>query len=387
MNEDIIRRVGELDERVIDVDIALLLTSDAPRDSAVTEENACLIAAMASAALAAAEKAGGLSSDIPLNDRKTRIDGAATSAAENIFERAHLRIKVAAGEGERDSSPGAHSGQVMGSDAADAPVVDGVFDYVDGTELAATLQPGALALGSLGAAVRKIPDLQAYSLLAPVGVLQEIDIMGNPEEQVMPALNHVADSAGKNLNELVVSTHSVSSNPMHHSLIHAMRAQGVEVLVPEQVTVEPPYLLSLVGLSVPKIDSMVGAIGFSELAFAATLVDLMAPEMGFVFRSASISGPRARTSEDLSVLFEFSADESNAFAADGWDTKRQYTSADLVQPGSSRVAALFCVTENSDLDLRAPTADVGRTRVEGLLVEPAGAVSKITVSYTRQADA
>lgn len=354
-------------------------------DATTHQEDAHLVAAMASAALAAAEICTGFTENMSLNDRKVKVDGAATEAAEKILRQAPFRIRVAAGEGERDDSPGAHSGQWLGVPDSTALVVDGVFDYVDGTELAATNQPGALTLGGFGSAVRAVPDLQAYAVLAPVGLLDDLEIMSRPEDGVVSLLSRIAESAGKLPGDMTVATHSVHSKPMHRTLIDLMRGCVREVLVPELVTVEPPYLLSLIGLSKPRIDSMIGAIGLSELAFAAGLVDLVAPGLGFVFRPASISGPRAEPHlTSLDALFKFSEDEEAALRSDGWDVARQYTSKDLVRPGSSRAAALFAVTDNPALGLSGPEAEGEDVAyVEGFLVKPRARVGRIRLGYRR----
>ncbi|WP_158102505.1 fructose-bisphosphatase class II [Streptomyces africanus] len=356
-----------------------------PRDATADDEDAYLVAAMASAALAAAEARAGFGDGMSLNDRKVTVDGAATEAAEKILGRAPFRIRVAAGEGERDDSPGAHTGQWLGLPDEGSPVIDGVFDYVDGTELAATDQPGALALGGFGSGVRPVPDLQAYAALAPTGALRGLDIMARPEDGVVPLLERIAAALGKSPDELTVSTHSVASKPMHRTLIDLMRGRVRQVLVPERVTVEPPYLLSLAGLSEPRIDSMIGAIGLSELAFAAGLVDLVAPELGFVFRLASVTGPRAEPGlTSLDALFKFSEDEEVALTAGGWRKDRQYTSEDLVRPGTSRAATLFAVTDNPALGLRGPEPRGGDVaHVEGFLVKPAARIGSIRLSYRR----
>ncbi|WNM35525.1 fructose-bisphosphatase class II [Streptomyces sp. Li-HN-5-11] len=356
-----------------------------PQDGNTVEEDAYLVAAMASAALAAAQARIAFAADLPLNDRKVRVDGAATEAAEKILHQAPFRIRVAAGEGERDDSPGAHSGQWLGVPDDTSPVVDGVFDYVDGTELAANGHPGALTLGGFGNDVRPVPDLQAFAVLAPRELLDELDIMSRPEDCVVPVLHRIAELTGKRPDSLTVSTHTIGSKPMHQTLVDLMRGCVREVLVPERVTVEPPYLLSLVGLSEPRIDSMIGAIGLSELAFAAGLVDLIAPGLGFVFRPASISGPRAEPHlTSLDALYRFSEDEEAALRSGGWDKDRQYTSKDLVRPGTSRAAALFAVTDNPALGLRGPSPEGDDVaHVEGFLIKQAAKVGRIRLGYRR----
>lgn len=396
MNEVLSRAVQACDERVVEVAVHW---SDqggghadgtggpgvGTPDAAEAQEDAHLVAAMASAALGAAEARSGFADGMSLNDRKIAVDGAATEAAEKILRQAPFRIRVAAGEGERDDSPGAHSGQWLGLENGTLPKVDAVFDYVDGTELVAENLPGALTLGGFGGDVRAVPDLQAYAVLAPVDLLEDLDLGPSPEVSVIPVLDRIAKAVGKSPDTLTVSTHSVASKPMHSTLVELMRGQGSEVLVPERVTVEPPYLLSLIGLSRPRIDTMIGAIGLSELAFAAGLIDLIAPDLGFVFRLASIAGPRAEPElTNLDALFKFSEDEEIALRRSGWDKDRPYTSKDLVRPGSSRGAALFAVTDNPALGVSAPRPDEkGVVHVEGFLVKPAARVGRIRLGYRR----
>ncbi|MEU0676120.1 fructose-bisphosphatase class II [Streptomyces sp. NPDC006172] len=392
MNETLRRTIPALDDRITRAEVRWLDTpgdsrrADGDATAGEGKEDAYLVAAMASAALAAAEAPAEFTDGMSLNDRKVAVDGAATAAAEKILQQAPFGIRVAAGEGERDDSPGAHSGQWLGAMDADAThVVDGVFDYVDGTELAATGQVGALSLGGFGDGVRPVPDLQAYAVLAPLDLLHDLDLMLRPEDGVVPQLDRIAAAVGKRPAELTVSTHSIASKPMHRALIELMRGRVGEVLVPEQVTVEPPYLLSLVGLSEPRIDSMIGAIGLSELAFAAGLVDLLAPRLGFAFRLASVSGPRAEPDLTcLDALFKFSEDEEAALRSSGWAKDRQYTSEDLVRPGTSRAAAVFAVTDNPALGIRGPEPHgEGVAHVEGFLVKPFAKVGRIRLDYRR----
>jgi hypothetical protein len=340
---------------------------------------------MSAAALAGAQKAYDLKASVPLNIRKKEIDGAATAAAETVFNKATITIRVAAGEGQRDDSPGALVGQQLGNSHVDVPTdeqLDGVFDYVDGTSLAAMRSEGALALGGLGYGLRSVPDLQAYAVLAPRELLERIDIMSAPESHALTVLDKVAAFSSKSVSDLTVFTHSISSNLMHHSLIDLLKAKVSTLIVPEFVTVEPPYLLSLVGLAAPRIDSMIGAIGLSELAFAAMMLDLVCPDYGFVFRLGSISGPRRfPTDKTLWPLFEFSDEESQVFADAGLSIRAQYSSLDLVPQGSGLVAAIFAITDNPLLKLLAPSGGDDIPKTNGLLLERNAHISRVSVLY------
>lgn len=346
--------------------------------------SAALVAAMSAAALAGGLKASRIEQSIPLDARKKEVDGAATQAAEEVFGNAPVNIRVTAGEGERDDSPGALTGQQLGhaSPPGGGHPLDGVFDYVDGTGLAAANAPGALALGGLGHRLRPVPDLQAYAVLAPRELLSELDIMSAPEDHAMSVLGRIAAHDRVAISEMTVFTHSLDSNLMHRALIDLLRANVGRLIVPESITVEPPYLLSLAGLSTPRIHSMIGAIGLSELAFAAMLLDLLCPAYAFAFRAGSIWGPRQQPEETtLRPLFRFSAAERQMFAETGLSVDEQYSSLDLLAQGSGVAAAIFAVTDNPLLQLPGPHTTADGVQTEGLLLEPGGRVSRISVFY------
>jgi fructose-1,6-bisphosphatase/sedoheptulose 1,7-bisphosphatase-like protein len=374
--------VAALDSRISDV---ILTPVSAPKGGrqAPRPAVAALVAAMASAARGAAEAIGSPAvTSLSLEERKKAIDGAATAAAEQVFDHAALDIRVVAGEGERDESPGATVGQHLGTTATTTLRLDGVFDYVDGTALAAAGLPGALALGSFGEGISVVPDLQAYCVLGPAKILDRLDIMSSPESHAMGALATIAAASAKGVADLVVYTHAAGKRPMHATLIERIRPAVATVVTQEVVTVEPPHLLSLAGLSQPRIDTMIGAIGLSELVFAATLLDLVNPDYGFVFRVASIAGPRRKPDNiTLDALFDFTPAEIESYEQAGWDTDRQYSNADLLAPGSAVCACVFAVTRNDVLDLPAPSLDTHDVTTTGLLLEPGGRTTRVTVHY------
>jgi fructose-1,6-bisphosphatase/sedoheptulose 1,7-bisphosphatase-like protein len=356
-----LRRVRQGDESALDGD----------------EAAGTLTAAISAAARAGAETSAS-SLGLELADLKRAIDGAATAAAEEVFAYADLKINVVAGEGERDDSPGAHAGQTIGRTDSEQ-VWDGIFDYVDGTTLAAQGLPGALSLGGLGVGIRPVPDLQAYVVLAPREVLSQLDIMSPPENHALNALEIVAETSGNSVSDMTVLTHSTGSGKFHQSLIDLLRKSTREVIVPAPVSIEPPYLLSLIGLTSPRIDSMIGAMGLSELAFASALLDLVAPGYGFAFRMASIDGPRSSPSNDLGPLFDFSDREVKSLEMSGWRVDQQYTSDDIVPTGQAAMAAIFGVTGGGPLGLAAPRTHGRETTTSGLLLFPGGSVFDVRV--------
>jgi hypothetical protein len=127
---------------------------------------------------------------------------------------------------------------------------------------------------------------------------------------------------------------------------------------------------------------MLGAIGLCELAFAAMLLDLVCPGYTFVFRMASIAGPRQRAADDLSPLWEFSPDEASLLTAAGWAVDRPYTGRDLVPAGGAEVAAIFSVTGEPALELPVPD----RFDTTGLLVER-NHIARVVVTEAGAAEA
>lgn len=341
---------------------------------------ATLVAAMACAARSAAEAAQDERFDGPIDALKKAIDGAATRSAEAVFHAADLVIEVMAGEGQRDESPGAYAGQSLGDQStAGRRRRHGIFDYVDGTSLAARRMPGALSLGALGQGFRRVPDLQAYAVLAPIELAGQLDIMSPPEKHAPEILRGLSAWADRPVEDMVVVTHSIASHGHHRSLIRLLQDRVGQLIVPDPVTIEPPYLLSLAGITRPRIDTLMGAIGLCELAFASVLLDLLHPDYTFVFRMASIAGQRARPAEDLSPLWEFGGDELDELNAAGWRVDRAYTGRDIVAPGGAEVAAIFSITGDAALALDPVRRDGDAVLTQGLLVER-GRVSRVGLS-------
>ncbi|GLY89107.1 hypothetical protein Airi02_070360 [Actinoallomurus iriomotensis] len=373
VSTDFFARISEFDPKISSATYRSVGGED---DGDVFDTAAVVVTA---AIAAAAEAAAQCPTDGELSSTKRAIDAAATNAAEAVFAGTTAEINVTAGEGVRDASPGAQTGQVINR-GGPAGRWDGIFDYVDGTTLAARSLAGALALGGLGQGFRPVPDLQAYAILAPVGALDGFDIMSSPEDHAAEALKRIADALDMKVTDLAVVTHSVNGHHHHAGLIERMSQCAGEVVVPPHVSVEPPYLLSLTGLSQPRVHALVGAIGLTELAFAAALLDLVAPHYEFVFRPASIAGQRREQGETLGPLFKFTDEEVGELAEAGWATDRQYLSSDIVPRGSAEAAAIFAVTENDALSLPQPARTGDKTVSSGLLLRPDRRVGRVTIT-------
>ncbi|MET8862102.1 fructose-bisphosphatase class II [Nonomuraea sp. NPDC004580] len=351
-----------------------------------SDPKAVLVAAMAAAARAgwsAAEPDDG-QGDEEIHVRKRRIDGQATAAAESILKGFTERLVIVAGEGPGEQMPGALLGQEFG--AGGGRTWSGVFDYVDGTTLTALGLPGALSLGGLGVGLRAVPDLQAYAVLAPISIASRLDISTPPEEHALELVDLIGAQYGRGLGDVRVVTHSRDTGPFHQTLIDRLREGGVgDVIVPDPVIIEPPYVLARAGVVKPAIDTMIGVFGFPELMFACLLLELIAPQFTFVFRPASLSGLRSDAAT-LAPLFDFDDEEIEQLAGVGLEPHKQFVGSHLVPAGTGRAAAMFSVTGCAPLRLRPPSRHGRGVSVEGLLVERGG-MTRLRVTSDQPLDA
>jgi fructose-1,6-bisphosphatase/sedoheptulose 1,7-bisphosphatase-like protein len=361
------RRIQAFDASVTEVHAVSSMDDQGqpPHDS---DPHGILVAGMAAAARAGWLAAGPDPGDITA--RKRRIDGDATAAAESILREFAERLIIVAGEGPGEQMPGAFLGQELGLAQESSQTWSGVFDYVDGTTLTALGLPGALSLGGLGVGLRGVPDLQAYAVLAPVSIADQLDISTPPEDHALELVEAIAAECGVHrLSDLRVVTHSADTGSFHHTLIRRLADGGVgEVVVPDPVIIEPPYVLARAGLVEPRVDTMIGVFGFPELAFACLVLELIAPQFTFVFRPASLSGLRA-SSPTLAPLFDFEDGEVEQLADVGLEPHTRFFGSDLVPAGSGRAAAMFSVTGSPLLNLAPPTRCDGTVSIDGLLVE------------------
>jgi len=350
--------------------------SSAPSSARKDDDlDALLLASVTAAARAANLCVGTLDQTRPLDSRKRAVDGAATTAAEAVLLSSPYSIEVRAGEGIRDDSPGAYVGQRFGADSKNTWKC--AFDYVDGTSLAAIDMPGAMSLGAVCSQMRSVPDLQTFAVVGPSNAAAQINLHAAPERAVMDYLRAVATAQGKQVADLVVSTHSMNDTKRHHALlIKTIRAAVREVIVPELVTVEVPNILSLVGLSHPTVDCMIGTMGFVELAFASALIDLIDTDHSITFRIASVEGPRRRKESTLAPYFDFSASELAEFERHGWSVDQTYTCKDIVPTGCAKAAVVMAVTNCPTLDLQ-----VGPAQTEGYFFGRESETLRLKVDY------
>ena len=340
------------------------------------------------AAMAKAARAAGLKSrDVARQDlggtykgdldlAKRSVDGAAVDAGEQVLERSRARIVVKAGEGIRAESPGAQLDQVLGHNG---PELHAVIDYVAGTGLAARGLPGALSLGGLGSNIRRAPDLKAFAILAPRSVLAELGDWQSPTELALETLGAIATARGVGVRDLRVLTHSRDVGAPQQSWYQFLQDNAGEVVVPDPISVEPPYILTRGSGSQsrqPKIDCLIGVMGLVELIYAALLLDLLAPDDAIHFRLVSGSSAKDLMATPVKA-FNLSERDLDWAEAAGLDHLGRYSSDAFIPPGSSLCATMFAVTANPILGLSPPSA----IRVDGLLLLGGGQAIRMNIEY------
>ena len=381
------RELRRVDSQIARVNVASVQHCE-PDDLPVNPPEAWEAVLRMTAAMAIAARAAGLKSKEVarqdfggkdtehLDQAKRSVDGAAVTAGEQVLGRSRAHIVVKAGEGIRDDSPGAQLDQVLGQDGSE---LHAVIDYVDGTGLAARGLPGALSLGALGSNIRRTPDLKAFAILAPRAVLAELGDWQSPTELALETLRAVAAARGVGVRDLRVLTHSRDVGAPQLSWYQFLEENAGEVVIPDPISVEPPYILTRATDSQslqPKIDCLIGVMGLVELIYAALLLDLSAPDDAIHFRLVSGSSAKDLMAAPVKA---FNLTERDLMWAEtaGLDHWGRHSSDSFIPPGSALCATMFAVTANRALDL-SPASE---NRVEGLLLLCGGQQLRVNIEY------
>lgn len=165
---------------------------------------------------------------IGLGDRNA-ADDAAVEAMRRVLARFDIDGEIVIGEGERDEAPMLYIGERVGT--GKGPKVDIAVDPLEGTNLAAENQFGAVAVMAMSEAggLRYAPDIYLDKLIVGPEVVRYekttgkwLDIDAPPEYN----LGIVADALHRNVEDLIVV---VLDRPRHKELIKELRDIGAKV--------------------------------------------------------------------------------------------------------------------------------------------------------------
>lgn len=254
-------------------------------------------------------------------------------------------------------------------------------DVIDGTTLAAKGLNGAYSIAAGAKGLKKFTDMQAYTYGGPVEILEKIDFTNKPEEEVVKFVNLLKQYFGKNYNELNIVTHSPDTGKHHNEIIAIMRKMGVNVIVPEPVIVEPPYIVSL-AMESQNIDGMIGVFGLPEVVINSILCKCINSKKELYFKIASNKMLSIPDNSNLGMMFDFSEKEKNELNLLKLDIEKVYKTEDIVSTMNNACFVATALTDDSILHFKGLKEKSGIIQLETLYTEYNKNVVKIITKST-----
>jgi fructose-1,6-bisphosphatase II len=159
---------------------------------------------------------------------KDGADRAAVEAMRRAMDEIEFAGRIVIGEGERDKAPMLYIGEKVGrreeDERRDAPEVDIAVDPLEGTNLVASGQAGAitvLAASEKGGLVNA-PDTYLEKLCVGPVVAGKVDIRDSPTDN----LRRIAEALGRRVNDITVV---ILDRPRHDALIAEVREAGARI--------------------------------------------------------------------------------------------------------------------------------------------------------------
>jgi fructose-1,6-bisphosphatase II len=154
-------------------------------------------------------------------------DAAATEAMRRTMDEIEFAGRIVIGEGERDEAPMLYIGEQVGrpgSDASDVPAVDIAVDPLEGTNLVAHGQAGAITVlaASESGGLTHAPDTYMEKLCVGPIAAGKVDIRDTPTEN----LRHIAEALGRKVSDITVV---ILERPRHDDLIAEVRSAGARI--------------------------------------------------------------------------------------------------------------------------------------------------------------
>jgi fructose-1,6-bisphosphatase II len=153
-------------------------------------------------------------------------DAAATEAMRRTMDEIEFRGRIVIGEGERDEAPMLYIGERVGRDSSDTdvPRIDIAVDPLEGTNLVAHGQAGAIAVlaASEAGGLTHAPDTYMEKICVGPLAAGHVDIEATPTEN----LRSIADALGRRVTDITVV---ILERPRHDALIAEVRDTGARI--------------------------------------------------------------------------------------------------------------------------------------------------------------
>lgn len=200
---------------------------------------------------------------------KIQADQAAVDAMRLLLQTVAMKGVVVIGEGEKDQAPMLFNGEEVGS--GEGPEVDVAVDPLEGTELAATGQPNAIAVMAVSEKGTMLFPPTFYMEKLAVGreAANAVDIAAAPAENV----GRIAEARKKAVSDVVVA---VLNRDRNQDLIEAVRDSGARVQLLPHGDTAPAVAAARAGTGV---DAVMGIGGSTEGVLAAAALKALGGAM------------------------------------------------------------------------------------------------------------
>ncbi len=158
---------------------------------------------------------------------RDEADAAATEAMRRTMDEIEFAGRIVIGEGERDQAPMLYIGERVGrsgSQGGEVPAVDIAVDPLEGTNLVAQGQGGAITVlaASEAGGLTHAPDTYMEKLCVGPIAAGKVDIRESPSEN----LGRIAEALGRQVGDITVV---ILERPRHGDLIAEVRAAGARI--------------------------------------------------------------------------------------------------------------------------------------------------------------
>ncbi len=189
---------------------------------------------------------------------KDEADDAAVEAMRRTMDEIEFDGRIVIGEGERDEAPMLYIGEEVGRHEDDggppAPKIDIAVDPLEGTNLVAHGQPGAITVlaASEAGGLLNAPDTYLEKLCVGPGVAGKVDIRVSPTEN----LERIAAALGRGVNDITVV---ILERPRHDALIDEVRRTGARIKLISDGDLSAAISCAVQGTGVHAVMGMGGA--------------------------------------------------------------------------------------------------------------------------------
>ncbi len=359
------------------IDISVL--KETSLNESVTKEFVSVFLSNIAAALSTKDLLG-TASEKNLKSTKSRIDISASAVYTEMINKLDLCKYTVTSEGKDES------GDIIEDKLKEKNVLLSdhglAVDVVDGTTMSAKGIGGAYTLSAFCKGLKSFPDMQAYALVAPTDIINSFPFDAAPEEAAKHLVKSLCDQLAKKPNQLKIITHSYDTGNHHQKLIDTLKNLGVDdIVIPNPVIIEAPYVLSM-GMNTPDCaDAMIGVFGLPEIVIATVLLASVTDSMKVGFKIASNSFLSDKSCTDLDGAFAFTEEELCILSDLDLNKDYVFFTNDIVKDKNTAFSVATSLTGDVICDVPGINTQNGSCEITSLVSGLGGAVLKIKTTH------